>query len=508
MKNKNDDINNINYDQEYNDLQKTLDASEISTPNVKNHQVLSKEKTIDFILKSTAVVLIGCSFLGFVKGIKKPTHSGDSNKESTSVSEEITDENQNMEYEVVLECPADVDNAAELKKLVDEANKNNEKDPKVSDTKLNERMVKFFNGKLTKEDLKGMTDDEIIEEVRQYSTKLFDVASASIITFKNMKENETFTYDSNESALAIAFTLLDNDGYTYKTYASLYDGNILNEQKKDIVQDNEKDYSLNSETFGKTIKKILDDKNVNEYEKALVATVAKAQYIIFEKEMTSELKNMFSKDFQGTYLNSAYSKFYNDMGIVTDVLYNECKEKTTVGEIEDKNPELADKYAGKTGQEDTSTLVEKGGDKSKSNKGKKEVIEEGTTRVEKEVVNPPKESETKIDKGGEQVGKPETEVTPSEVVTVEDKKPEPETTTQQEEVKPKDEEGNDIYTEDEFNDAKNGNAKNTSLEKTLGVFESKIIPAIGIIGGYITFKDSDEIANRLSGMLSKRRKRK
>ncbi len=434
-----------------------VDPNEINTLNVGAHKDNGATKKI------IAVVLAGCTLVGaIVYGCARKNNKEEEETLPSTSQEQQIDENSKQEYELVLYSPVDVDNSNDLQKLVDEVNKNNAKDTTTKDVKLTQRMVKYFNGRLTKADFKGLSDDEILEEVRSYGTSIYKILSPSILEYKNAKDkNEKI--DENKAlkeALAVALTLLDKDDYTYKTYAALYDG-ILNEQKCDILMGNKDDYKQNSKEFGELANKILADKKVNAYNKALIASSIKAIYILFYGEMTLEDQTTFKKDFQGSYLTYALNDFVQNNAIITDVKDGKSCQKPKTGSYFDKNDQNdanknKDKYVGTTKNEESTTkLVSKGGTPAKGNTGKQEVIKEPTTVKKQEVATPSTtEPTTKYEAGNKPVGKPETSVKPAESVTKEHKEPGTEPTTVVEHFVPTDEDGVDVYDPDEFEAAK------------------------------------------------------
>lgn len=427
------------YDEKYDEILNGVDTSEIDVPETKAHQAYSRMKTKDTILKITSIILIGTGAVTIYKGCTKP------HEPNTAVVAE-GEEPESLNYEFVLETPF---TKGEEKTVVDSVNKNNSNDSSVK-TKASVRMVKFFNGTLTKDDFKGMSDKEIIKEVRQYFIDVLGALSPSIEEFKSIAVGNTNKY--NKDVKAVSFTLFDKNSYVYKTYLRQYDGAIINEHKSDIVKNNKSDYVINAEAYAKLGKQILADKNINVYEKALVAVTLKAHLPLFSRYLSKEYKEFYEKEFDSSYFTQAMNTFFNDYAIATDVLDADCDDKTKEEEkYKAADEKDAQSKAGSTGEEGKTT-TKKGGKK------------EGTTS---EVVSGSKQtgstqSTTVVNKDKETTKK---ETTPGGKVVDEQTTNKPPKVIDEEVVEPgKDNVESGTYTEDEWN-SKSSSKKETTTKQ-------------------------------------------
>ena len=275
---------------------------------------------------------------------------------------------------------------------------------KRKDTKetLDKRMLKYYNGTLTKEGFFDKSDD-IATEVKDFNSKSNEVTSASILNYVNLKEGEELT---NSKILTKGIRLSDifaEGSYAYETYATKYD-TIIEKQKRDIDGGNEQNYSKNAREFTKLMNEALNDDKLTKTEKQSVSVIMNAQAPLF---WNTTLKKDVPKYYLDVYLDNTLGSdelFYKN-GIVASVDFN----KTNGGD-KSKNEYVASdkkdakKHAGMA-DEDGPKLDKKGGEFIKDNKGNKEIVSETTIKTsccKKPVVVSDKDltKKTETSKGG------------------------------------------------------------------------------------------------------------
>ncbi len=326
-----------------------------------------------FLASVVALIIAITGGIGAKNAVK--SYKG-KNPEPTSQSDTVkTDPQADLEY--VLVKPFDINDEDSVKETINAVNENNKNDDSV-DAELTEKMLKFYNGTLTKADFPGMSDDEIANEVKNFTIKLNEVTSASILDYVNLREGEELT-DSEESTKAIVLnTTFTNDSYAYENYAAEYD-TILNEQKKDIANGDKEDYAENTDKFITIMNTALKDDNLTNAQKAAIATITKTQSVLFWNAMTKDEQDYFLKEDQGKYNTSAVDEWFKANDIETSIDFNETNGgDKSKNEYVDSDSGDARKYAGSTGEEETK-LDTKGGKKINGGKGQQEIISNPTT---------------------------------------------------------------------------------------------------------------------------------
>lgn len=180
------------------------------------------------------------------------------------------------------------------------------------------------------------------------------------------------------------------------------------------------------------------------------------------------------------------------------------KDKTSNG-YNPKDKAKANKLAGSTGEDETK-LVNKGGKPIRDNKGNKETVSEPTTKTsisEKPADVPDKElnKPTETDKGGKVVSTTK-EVETTKKIQEEIVEPETETTTE-EIVDVKDENGDTVLTDDEYNKLKRENLKNALINREMATLG-------GVAGlALMSFAFSDKIitaSEKISAKIKRKRR--
>ena len=269
---------------------------------------------------------------------------------------------------------------------------------------LDKRMLKYYNGTLTKEGFFDKSDD-IATEVKDFNSKLNEVTSASILDYVNLKEGEELT-DSEKSTKNIGLSDIFAEGsYAYKTYATKYD-KIIEEQKREIDEGNEQDYSKNAREFTKLMNEALNDDKLTKTEKQSVLVIMNAQAPLFwNAAPRKDEQDYFLKEDQGKYNTSALDEWLVKNGIVASVDFNKTNGgDKSKNEYVDSDKKDAKKYAGMA-DEDEPKLYEEGGKKISGSKGKTEMVSETTIKTsccKKPVVVSDKDltKKTETSKGG------------------------------------------------------------------------------------------------------------
>lgn len=481
-----------------------IDGKKISTKS-GNSEALKRHKIKDLWLKSTSVIVLVATITAAGVKFSNSYSGGNVIPEEPTTSQggpETTDPQENLEY--VLVKPFDINDEKSVKETINAVNENNKKDDSV-DTELTEKMLKYYNDTLTKADFPGMSDDEIANEVKNFAVESFDITSASIPDYVNLKNGEKLT-DSERSTKAIVLnTTFTESGYAYKTYATEYDTN-LNEQKKDIANGDKEDYAENTENFVYIVKTALNDDKLTNAEKSYIATTSKADLALFYDTMTKKDQDYFKTEYQGPYNTSALDEWLVKNDITTDIDFDKTnggdksKNKFVASDAED-----AKNHAGSTGEDETK-LVNKGGKPIKDNK---ETVSEPTTKTsyetkKAEVSKEDLTKESRKEEGGESVSK-KTETEPTSKISETDVPPETETTTKvtttEETVDVKDENGDTVLTDDEYNKLKRENLKNALINREMAILG-------GVAGlALMSFAFSDKIITA-SEKISAKTKRK
>lgn len=379
-----------------------------------------------FLASVVALIIAITGGIGAKNAVK--SYKG-KNPEPTSQSDTVkTDPQEDLEY--VLVKPFDINDKESVKETINAVNENNKKDDSVNE-ELSEKMLKFYNGTLTKDDFSGMSDDDIANEVKNFTIKLNEVTSASILDYVNLREGEELT-DSEKSTEAIGLSdIFTKDSYAYKTYATEYD-TILNEQKKDIANGDKEDYAENTDKFITIMNTALKDDNLTNAQKAAIATITKTQSVLFWNAMTKDEQDYFSKEDQGKYNTSAVDEWFKANDIETSIDFN----KTNGGDkskneyvVSDKKD--AEKRVGVV-SDNKKEKVETGGQKTGSNKGKSSVVSNPTTKVStssSEAVTKKKDSsKSSTTKKGGKVVSTSVHIETTSKISEEDVPPEEETT--------------------------------------------------------------------------------
>ena len=340
---------------------------------------------------------------------------------------------------------------------------------KRKDTKetLDKRMLKYYNGTLTKEGFFDKSDD-IATEVKDFNSKSNEVTSASILNYVNLKEGEELT---NSKILTKGIRLSDifaEGSYAYETYATKYD-TIIEKQKRDIDDGNEQNYSKNAREFTKLMNEALNDDKLTKTEKQSILVIMNAREPLFwNTAPRKDEQAYFRTEYQSPYNTSALDEWLVKNDITTDIDFG----KTNSGD-KSKNEYVASdkkdakKHAGMA-DEDEPKLYEEGGKKISGSKGKTEMVSETTIKTsccKKPVVVSDKDltKKTETSKGGSVVSTSVKTETTSEISEY-DVPPEKESEELVESsIEKVDETGDTVITDDEYNRLKRENLKSYGL---------------------------------------------
>ena len=409
-----------------------------------------------------------------------------------------------------------------LDKLSDETHKRLAKKSSVenaSSVSINEDNQKIFdelekriwdtNVSLPKEILYNPSKGRhrhLAEKSRHFSAPVENAPSYSMLISeddqKMLDEREKMFEDHNETSpnskiLTKPIGLSDifaEGSYAYETYATKYD-KIIKEQKRDIDEGNEQNYSKNAREFTKLMNEALNDDKLTKTEKQSVLVIMNAQAPLFwNAAPRKDEQDYFLKEDQGKYNTSAVDEWLKANGIVASIDFNKTKGGDKLkNEYVASDKKDAKKHAGMA-DEDGPKLDKKSGEFIKDNKGNKEIVSETTTKISccTKPADVPKEDLTKKSEtvtGGTVVSTTE-KTEPTSKISEYDVPPEKESEKLVEETTTVvDETGDTVLMDDEYNELKRENLKNGLINRemaTLGGLAG--LSALAMIQKY---KDKD-----------------
>lgn len=455
----------------YEKEQENIKSLEIETKD-GNGESFKNHKKIDLIVKAGAIALAGVITIAGINIARSAKTIQTPEEPTTSQGgPETTDPQEDLEY--VFVQPFSINDDDSVKKTIDAVNKRNQKIDGHNEV-MTKRMLAYFNGTLTKEDFGDMSDDDIIKEIREYVIVLFGILSENVTGYVNFQAGEKITY--NLGLVNGSENSISEDSKFY-SYAKELD-TILNNQLKAIATSSSEDYSTQ---FMDLSEKIWSDSKMPSAEKTALMVAFNAYKSLF-KNLTKEQID----DLQASQDNTAtlsLNEILQKLSLKPKTDFDKTgKDKTSNG-YNPKDKAEADKLAGSTGEDETK-LVE-GGKPIKGNKGNKETVSEPTTKTsisEKSADVPDKElnKPTETDKGGEVVS------TTKEVETTKKIQEEIVEPTTEETVDVKDENGDTVLTDDEYNKLKEEKKREQLL---IGI--ASLVGLTGIVVVTKKFKDSD-----------------
>lgn len=315
--------------------------------------------------------------------------------------------------------------------------------------------------------LSSETHKRLAEKSRHFSASVENAPSYSMLISeddqKMLDEREKMFEDHNETSpnskiLAKDICLSDifaEGSYAYETYATKYD-KIIEEQKRDIDDGNEQDYSKNAREFTELMNEALNDDKLTKTEKQSVLVIMNAQAPLFwNAAPRKDEQDYFLKEDQGKYNTSALDEWLVKNGIVASVDFNKTNGgDKSKNEYVDSDKKDAKKYAGMA-DEDEPKLYEEGGKKISGSKGKTEMVSETTIKTsccKKPVVVSDKDltKKTETSKGGSVVSITE-EIGQTSEISEYDVPPEKESEELVESsIEKIDETGDTVLTDDEY----------------------------------------------------------
>lgn len=478
--------------EKYEKEQENIKSLEIETKD-GNGESFKNHKKIDLIVKAGAIALAGVITIAGINIARSAKTIQTPDEPTTSQGgPETTDPQEDLEY--VFVQPFSINDDDSVKKTIDAVNKRNQKIDGHNEV-MTKRMLAYFNGTLTKEDFGDMSDDDIIKEIREYVIVLFGILSENVTGYVNVQAGEKITY--NLGLVNGSENSISEDSEFY-SYAKELD-TILNNQLKAIATSSSEDYSTQ---FMDLSEKIWSDSKMPSAEKAAL-TVAFNAYKTLFKNLTKEQ----IEDLQANQDNTAtlsLNEILQKLSLKPKTDFDKTgKDKTSNG-YNPKDKAKANKLAGSTGEDETK-LVNKGGKPIKDNKGNKETVSEPTTKTSisekqgddvKELNKP-----TETDKGGEVVSTTK-KVETTKKIQEEIVEPETETTTE-EIVDVKDENGDTVLTDEEYNKLKRENLKNALINREMATLG-------GVAGlALMSFAFSDKIitaSEKISAKIKRKRR--
>lgn len=477
-----------------------IDSEKISTKS-GNSEALKRHKIKDLWLKSTSVIVLVATITAAGVKFSNSYNGGDVIPEEPTTSQggpETTDPQENLEY--VFVQPFSINNDDSVKKTIDAVNKRNQKIDGHNDV-MTKRMLAYFNGTLTKEDFGDMSDDDIIKEIREYVIVLFGILSENVTGYVNFQAGEKITY--NLGLVNGSENSISEDSKFY-SYAKELD-TILNNQLKAIATSSSEDYSAQ---FMDLSEKIWSDSKMPSAEKTALMVAFNSYKVLFRSLTKGQTEDLQAKEDNTATLS--LNEILQKLSLKPKTDFDKTgKDKTSNG-YNHKDKAEADKLAGSTGEDETKP-VDKGGKPIKDNKGNKETVSESTTKtlISEKPADVSKEDLTKEprkEEGGKSVSK-KTETEPTSKISETDVPPETETTTKvtttEETVDVKDENGDTVLTDDEYNKLKRENLKNALINREMATLG-------GVAGlALMAFTFSDKIitaSEKISAKIKRKRR--
>lgn len=474
-----------------------IDGEKISTKS-GNSEALKRHKIKDLWLKSTSVIVLVATITAAGVKFSNSYNGGDVIPEEPTTSQggpETTDPQENLEY--VFVQPFSINNDDSVKKTIDAVNKRNQKIDGHNEV-MTKRMLAYFNGTLTKEDFGDMSDDDIIKEIREYVIVLFGILSENVTGYVNFQAGEKNTY--NLGLVNGSENSISEDSKFY-SYAKELD-TILNNQLKAIATSSSEDYSTQ---FMDLSEEIWSDSKMPSAEKTALMVAFNSYKVLFKiltKEQIDELQAN-----QDNTATLSLNEILQKLSLKPKTDFDKTgKDKTSNG-YNPKDEAEANKLAGSTGEDETK-LVDKGGKPIKDNK---ETVSEPTTKtsISKKPADVSKEDltkESRKEEGGESVSK-KTETEPTSKISETDVPPETEPTTKvtttKETVDVKDENGDTVLTDDEYNKLKRENLKNALINREMATLGG----VAGLALMSLTFSDKIITASEKISAKIKRKRR-
>jgi len=479
--------------EKYEKEQENIKSLEIETKD-GNGESFKNHKKIDLIVKAGAIALAGVITIAGINIARSAKTIQTPEEPTTSQGgPETTDPQEDLEY--VFVQPFSINDDDSVKKTIDAVNKRNQKIDGHNEV-MTKRMLAYFNGTLTKEDFGDMSDDDIIKEIREYVIVLFGILSENVTGYVNVQAGEKITY--NLGLVNGSENSISEDSEFY-SYAKELD-TILNNQLKAIATSSSEDYSTQ---FMDLSEKIWSDSKMPSAEKAAL-TVAFNSYKVLFKSLTKEQIDELQAN-QDNTATLSLNEILQKLSLKPKTDFDKTgKDKTSNG-YNPRDKAKANKLAGSTGEDETK-LVNKGGKSIKDNKGNKETVSEPTTKTsisKKPADVPDKElnKPTEADKGGKVVSTTK-KVETTKKIQEEIVEPETETTTE-EIVDVKDENGDTVLTDDEYNKLKRENLKNALINREMATLG-------GVAGlALMSFAFSDKIitaSEKISAKIKRKRR--
>ena len=464
----------------YEKEQENIKSLEIETKD-GNGESFKNHKKIDLIVKAGAIALAGVITIAGINIARSAKTIQTPEEPTTSQGgPETTDPQEDLEY--VFVQPFSINDDDSVKKTIDAVNERNQEIDGHNEV-MTKRMLAYFNGTLTKEDFGDMSDDDIIKEIREYVIVLFGILSENVTGYVNFQAGEKITY--NLGLVNGSENSISEDSEFY-SYAKELD-TILNNQLKAIATSSSEDYSTQ---FMDLSEKIWSDSKMPSAEKAAL-TVAFNAYKSLFKNLTKEQIDELQAN-QDNTATLSLNEILQKLSLKPKTDFDKTgKDKTSNG-YNPKDKAEANKLAGSTGEDETK-LVNKGGKPIKDNKGNKETVSEPTkTSISEKPADVSDKDLNKPNKnyeGGEVVSTTK-EVETTKKIEEEIVEPETETTTEvtttEETVDVKDENGDTVLTDDEYNKLKEEKKREQLL---IGI--ASLVGLTGIVVVTKKFKDSD-----------------
>lgn len=499
-------MNKQDFEKDYDNYTRDLDSEDIKTPVSESRQTFRKKKKI--ILAAASIVLAG-AVAASIFGLKGCSKDGmvDTPSESTS----IDDGEDLSEYEYVLVENFNVNDDNQVAAVVNDINEIGNFDFNVKN------LIYLYNGVLQRSDFsQDMSDLEIFNELQDYLLKINDIYSLGVNEYADaiskLEDGEQSEINYDEKIIGPrAIVSTDSKSTDYSTRLS----SNLNSLLKDVQNGVTTNFDKYSSEYYKIFTEVMNDDTLEPGEKAAILNFVKAVAPLYSR-LTKEQRDEIDKEVQALLENTLVFEMLNKLGsdFASIVAYyddgNMGKPLTPLTERYNSSDSAdANANAGKTGEEDVTEKVKTGGQKV-SGSGSHETVSEATTSrlvVSTTIVNvPDKETTTKKVTGGDPVGPTETQ---TETTTkLDEEVVPPGTEPSVEDVRPTDDDGIPIYSEDEWEKEQGKSSNSMALGAgvaTLAVL-SGAAGSLKVLRDRNNYKDSDSLTNAKG--TSKKKKRK
>lgn len=381
---------------------------ELRTTTTDPNEKVSGNKTA----KKALLILLAISVLGNVATVIALNNRKEADNTSTTGNDAEQTKEAEFTVKHLLDKPFDINNdqdVAALIKAIEDA----------TGTKIDDLLLKYYNyaslnkdNIITKEDFGNISDKAIADLVANYAISVYSAYSDGISDFANVKAFTMVGEDVSDFVKHMKtrkddinrmspFTMIDKNSYVYKTYRQDFD-KMLDKELDDIINGNTSEYEKNAMEFFNLANKIIEDKNIDLGQKAVVFEGFKAIHPLFSgilDKLKPEGNATLKKEIENYSLNANYGKLLENFGIYVDIEIwaNEKNEYEKRVAADQKKAEAIVKSSY---SEKTTKKVEGETKKSNNHHTESSKVSQGTTAkptTTKKTVEVPKEESKKAE---------------------------------------------------------------------------------------------------------------